>query len=133
MNEPFTRGTLEEDGWVLISAEARHAAHPETFEIPSRHERELLSVGDGAKLLFDIETRRDGRVIDSGVDRMWVIVKRRIGPNYLGVLDSDPGSADGLKLREGQVIAFGPEHVAAIDRPSREYIVKKYGASFIDE
>ena len=118
---------------MLLSAEARHAAHPETFEIPPRHDREGLSTGDGAKLLFDIETRKDGRVIDRGVDRMWVIVMRRLGPNYLGVLDSDPGSADGLNLREGQVIPFGPEHVAAIDRPSREYIVKKYGASFFDE
>ena len=132
MNELSTRGAGE-DGWMLISAEDRHAAYPETFEIPSRHERESLSAGDGAKLLFDIETRKDGRVIDRGVDRLWVIVRRRMGPNYLGVLDSDPGSAEGLNLHEGDVISFGPEHVAAIDRPSREYIVKKYGSSFFDE
>ena len=77
MNEPSTRGTAKEDGWTLISAEDRHAAYPETFEIPSRHERESLSAGDGAKLLFDIETRKDGRVIDRGVDRLWVIVGGR--------------------------------------------------------
>ena len=133
MSEPFTQATIEKDGWMLISAEDRHAAHPETFEIPRREERESLSPGEGVKLLFDIETREGDRVIDRGVDRLWVIVKRRTGLSYLGVLDSDPGSREGVNLHEGDDIGFGPEHVAAIDRPSREYILKKYGASFFAE
>jgi hypothetical protein len=118
---------------MLISAEERHAAHPQTFQIPSRGARESLAPGDGVRLLFDIETRNGGRVIDRGVDRMWVIVKLRREERYVGILDSDPGFAEGLNLRAGDAIAFGPEHVADIDRPPREYVLKKYGPGFFDE
>ena len=133
MKEPDTPATIEKDGWALLSAEDQHAAHPDTFRIPTRQERESLSQGDGVKLLFDIETREGGRVIDRGVDRLWVIVRQRTGLEYVGVLDSDPGTAEGLNLHEGDAIAFRPEHVAAIDRPSREYILQKYGSAFFEE
>ena len=116
-----------------MSAEERHAAHPETFRIPSRCDREHLVPGDAAKLLFDIETREAGRVVDRGVDRMWVVVKARLGGGvYLGMLDNDPGRADPGSLREGAEIRFRPEHVADIARPPREYIVAKYGTGFFD-
>jgi len=36
-------------------------------------------------------------------------------------------------LREGDVITFGPEHIAEISTPPREYVIEKYGASFFDE
>ena len=108
--------TIERDGWTLLSGEARHAVHPEDFRIPDRRERESLSPGDAVQLLFDIETRAAGHVVDRGVDRMWVIVKRRVGELYCGVLDSDPGSAEGLSLRAGSEVTFGPEHVIAIER-----------------
>jgi hypothetical protein len=125
-----TRPSLDADGWMLVSAEERHAAHPATFQIPSKTEREALVPGVAAKLLFHIETKDAGRVIDRGVDRMWVIVQA-VGPDgYAGVLDSDPGHSEGLNLHEGDVIVFGPEHVAAIDYPSRDYVVGKYGSSF---
>ena len=125
--------TIENDGWTLMSAEDRQAQHPDTFHIPSREKRESLARGDAAKLLFDIETREGARVIDRGVDRMWVIVKGRRGDDYLGVLDSDPGIAEGLNLRPGQLISFRPEHVTEIDRPPRQYVEKKYGATFFEE
>ena len=64
---------------------------------------------------------------------MWVIVKQRSGERYVGLLDSDPGSADGLNLRTGDAIAFGPEHVADINRPPYEYVLRKYGPGFFDE
>ncbi len=64
MSEAGTRATVEKDGWTLASAEDRHAAHPETFHIPSRDERESMSPGDAAKLLFDIQTKENGRVVD---------------------------------------------------------------------
>jgi hypothetical protein len=115
---------------MLVSAEERHAANPETFEIPPKVDREALVPGVAAKLLFHIETKEAGRVIDRGVDRMWVIVKA-VGPDgYAGVLDSDPGQSEGLNLHEGDGIVFGPEHVAAIDYPSKDYVVGKYGLSF---
>ena len=124
---------LDNNGWELISAEDRNAAYPDTFQIPSREKRESLAPGDGAKLLFDIETREGGRVVDRGVDRMWVIVKARTERGYIGVLDSDPGTAKNLLLRQGDSITFGPEHIAETDTPPREYVINKYGASFFDE
>lgn len=124
------RPSLDADGWMLVSAEERHLADPETFEIPSKGERETLVPGAAAKLLFHIETKEAGRVIDRGVDRMWVIVQAISADGYTGVLDNDPGQSEGLNLHEGDVIVFGPEHVAAIDYPSRDYVVGKYGRSF---
>ena len=121
------------DGWELISAEGLNASHPDTFQIPAREKRESLALGDAAKLLFDIETREEGRVVDRGVDRMWVIVKGRTEDGYIGVLDNDPGTAENLRLREGDNITFGPEHIAEIGTPPRDYVMKKYGASFFDE
>ena len=124
---------LDNDGWELISAEDRNATHPDTFQIPAREKRENLAPGDAAKLLFDIETREEGRVVDRGVDRMWVIVKSRTEGGYIGVLDSNPGTAENLRLYEGDSITFRPEHISEIGSPSREYVMKKYGATFFDE
>jgi hypothetical protein len=107
MNQPPVASTIEENGWVLISAEERAAAAPGTFQIPPRAVRESLYSGDGAKLLFDIETRAD-RIVDRGVDRMWVIVKAQTGNGYIGVLDNDPGTAENLKLRERDLVVLAP-------------------------
>lgn len=126
------RPSLDADGWVLVSAEERHAAHPATFQIPPRSDRDTLVRGVAAKLLFHIETKETGRGVDRGVDRMWVIVLTVTPGGYLGVLDNDPGYAEGLNLREGDVVAFGPEHVAAIDHPPMDYLVRKYGDSFLE-
>ena len=121
--------TIENNGWRLISAEQRASEHP-GFTLPDRTRRESLVPGDAAKLLFDIETREDGRVIDRGVDRMWVLVKKRTESGYIGVLDSDPGCAENLDLMTGTEVEFGPEHVIDIDRPPRDYIEEKYGPTF---
>ena len=125
--------SIEKDGWILVSAEQRNAAAPTTFEIPSRAARESLQPGDSAKLLFDIETRSGDCVVDRGVDRMWVIVKRREREGYVGVLDNDPGLAEGLLLRPGMEIVFGPEHVASIERPPAGYVLEKYGPDFFED
>ena len=129
---PLHFASIEKDGWTLESGEERHARSPETFEIPSRTARESLGPGDAAKLLFDIETRETGQVIDRGIDRMWVIVKRRTGNLYVGVLASDPGVAEGLTLRPGTEVLFGPEHVIGIDRPPDGYILEKFGPVFYE-
>ena len=63
---------------------------------------------------------------------MWVIVKRRTGDLYVGVLDSDPGVAEGLTLRPGTEVLFGPEHVIGIDRPPDGYILEKFGPGFYE-
>ncbi len=124
---------ITNDGWKLVSAEDRNATHPDTFQIPTRQRRETLAPAAAAKLLFYIETRHLGQVVDRGVDRMWVIVKARTQSGYVGVLDNDPGTAENLRLREGDTITFGPEHIAEIASPPREYVMNKYGASFFDK
>ena len=126
------KGDITRDGWALESAEARHEAHPETFRIPSALERSRLAIGDAAKLLFQIETREQGRVVDSGFDRMWVIVRAHVASGYVGVLESDPGLAENLRLRPGQDILFGPEHICDVDHPPRAYIISKYGPEFFE-
>jgi len=45
---PLHFASIEKDGWTLESGEERHARSPETFEIPSRTERESLCPGDAA-------------------------------------------------------------------------------------
>jgi hypothetical protein len=72
-------------------------------------------------------------VIDRGVDRLWVIVKRRSGGVYIGVLDTDPGASPQLTLRPGAEVLFGPEHVIAINRPPDDYIYERCGPSFFEE
>lgn len=128
--EPTTHMT---GGWMLVSAEERHLADPDTFQIPSAADRGSLVPGVAAKLLFLIETTEGGRIIDRGVDRMWVIVRAVTPEGYEGVLDNDPGESERLNLRAGDVIVFGPEHVAAIDYPSKDYIANKYGRSFFGD
>jgi hypothetical protein len=91
-----------------------------------------LSPGDAAKLLFDIEAREGDRLIDRGVHRMWVIIKAKRDGSYIGILDSDPG-AEYLTPHEGDVVVFGPRHVADVGRPPRDYILEKYGASFFSD
>lgn len=122
---------MKGEGWSLVSAEMRHERYPESFAIPDRAARESLQPGDAAKLLFDIETRADGRLVDRGVDRMWVIVTRRIEGGYAGILESDPGTADGLDLHPGMEVRFGAEHVADIGHPPRSYLAGKYGRDFL--
>ena len=125
--------TISGNGWTLISAEQRALAYPGTFQLPPLTERQSLSPGDAAKLLFDIETKENGQIIDRGVDRMWVIVKTKTEHGYLGVLDSDPGYAENLTLRLGSQVIFGPEHVIDIGQPPRSYVLERYGASFFQE
>ncbi len=123
--------SLDPDGWTLASAEAAHARTPQTFLIPDRARREALTPGDAAKLLFDIQTREGGR-IHRGIDRMWVIVKKRIGDTYVGVLDNDPGLVEGVNLRPGTEVRFLAEHVADIAQPPAAYVLEKYGEDFFD-
>lgn len=122
--------SIENLGWVLVSAVERNVASPDTFNIPSELARNSLKRGDAAKILFDIETKEGGIIVDRGVDRMWVIVTSVTGAGYIGVLDSDPGYGENLKLAQGDLIEFGAEHVSKIDNPPAEYLTKEYGELF---
>lgn len=123
----------EDSSWSLKSAEDRHRSYPKTFEIPENEIRKGLLPGMAAKLLFDIETQEAGALVDHGVDRMWVIVlpnSAAPADRYYGILDSDPGIAENLHLRKGDIICFGSEHVCGVDQPPRDFLLEKYGHYF---
>ncbi|GGR77791.1 hypothetical protein [Deinococcus sedimenti] len=110
----------ERDGFELLSAEERHAAHPDTFWIPTLQVRSSLQRGQAAKLLFDILFQENGRPM-LGTERMWVIVSRQEGNVYVGVLDSTPHTACGDSLRPGVEVPFLPEHVCDVGDPPKEH------------
>lgn len=103
--------TLEEDGWELESALARHLASPATFQIPSEHERRSLRVGTMVKLLFLLRGQDDAGSYQQ-CERMWVTITRAEGGEYTGSLESLPVTS--AVLAPGDKIHFKPEHVATI-------------------
>jgi hypothetical protein len=110
MREP----DFELDGWCLDDGEARHREAPETFWIPALEDRERLGPGDLVKLIFRIAI--DKEVEPVAVERMWVLVRERVGGAYLGLLDNDPSAlAENDELWSGVEIPFEPRHVIDID------------------
>jgi uncharacterized protein YegJ (DUF2314 family) len=94
--------------YSLDDAEAVAAEFPETFSIPSRHERERIDSGGLAKLIFRIEIADE-----CFVERMWVAVteKRKDG-GFVGILDNDPYCTEAIK--SGMEVVFSPEHIIQI-------------------
>lgn len=117
--------SIATDFWELRSAEESHASSPERFWIPEASVRGSLQPGQGAKLIFDVETNDpESGSIQVGGERMWVIVAERIGSLYVGVLDNEPATIepdDQVYLVEGAEIPFGPEHVVDVGQPPPEY------------
>lgn len=96
--------------WYLGDAEEQHRSHPKSFFIPSRYERGALTVGAIARLLFFVDPPIEGK---ARAERMWVEVDSVTGANYVGLLMNTPiAIAD---LRQGDAIAFGPEHVVGLN------------------
>ena len=92
--------------WSLASAEGRHGAWPDTFDLAPRAARESLLPGDMAQLLFTQS--------DSPGERMWVRIEGMDDGGYVGVLENIPiVIAD---LAHGATIHFAPEHIARIER-----------------
>lgn len=109
MNEPVRSPQMEREGWTLESAVSRSEANPNTFLIPSQHERTTLKAGQGVKLIFWIQGDEEFPVCE----RMWVLIEQCLADgNYVGLLESDPQTES--DLRTGQRLVFGPEHVAEI-------------------
>ena len=76
-----------------------------TFQIPSKKERQNLSVGDAVKLVFRYHT--------GGGERMWVKVTRVLKPgSYEGDLQNQS-----IFYEIENPIQFGYEHVASIYEP----------------
>jgi len=97
----------------LENAEAMHAAHPDTFQIPVDLERHVLWSGCGVKLGF---LPPDD---DAGGERMWVLVEERLDDGtYVGSLKSRPFDPEGMGVTQDDRVAFGPEHVLDVVAPA---------------
>src|ERR1041384_2492430 len=71
--------TLERDYWQLRSGEEAHRKRPKDFWIPPLEQRQNLTRGQAAKLMFDIESTDDAGKIHLEGERMWGIVAERCG------------------------------------------------------
>lgn len=111
-SEDIRLPVLEIDGWHLRSGVASHHQWPETFEIPDEKERRGLVDGDVVKLQFEIEIPNEDT---SFGERMWVIVRGRSGPYFIGELNNNPATSDEQEnLAVGDRVVFLPEHVISI-------------------
>ena len=117
MREP----SWEIDGWELDNGESYHAEFPDTFWIPTLEARESLQRGDYAKLIFRISfSDEDDRV---SVERMWVVVRGRVGSTYFGVLDNEPDAIEvNDELWLGTELPFRAEHVIDVLPADQESI-----------
>jgi hypothetical protein len=111
-----TMPTLDEDGWELESAEERNVQYPH-FQIPDREERANLGPGRRVKLLFLFLDHSAPTPLAS-CERMWVTITGVRDSQYVGVLESMPSTSEVLK--EGDVVEFDPEHIAAIMIPKTD-------------
>lgn len=116
--EEIRLATLDLDGWELQSGLAQHHRTPETFYMPGEKERRALVEDDVVKLIFEIAIppdEDDPESPETFSERMWVIVKRRVGPYYVGELNNNPVTSDEQEnLAVGDEIVFLPEHVIDI-------------------
>jgi uncharacterized protein YegJ (DUF2314 family) len=96
----------------LADVEARHAHAPQTFHIPTEHDRLTLRVGDWAKVIFVFaQPSADG---NTG-ERMWLRVVEIVRPGvYRGELDSEPH--DLQEYNPGDLFHFEAKHVCAVLR-----------------
>jgi hypothetical protein len=78
--------SLDDDGWQLESAVARHREAPATFEIPDEETRTRLVPECDAKLIFTMRLP-NGREV---VERMWVQITGYTSIGYAGVLNNEP-------------------------------------------
>jgi len=99
--------------FTLDDGEQINAEAPDTFQIPSRADREALVSGDIVKLIFRIESDTE-----ANVERMWVIVKERTANGYRGILDNDPYCTK--EISAGLALQFKPEHVIQIHSHAKE-------------
>ena len=111
----------ELDGRELDNGEEYHANAPETFWIPSRVERDNLQQGDFAKLIFRICV--DDEEDPVAVERMWILVRGKLGDTYFGILDNEPDAlAENEEFWAGTELPFRAEHVINITPADQESI-----------
>jgi hypothetical protein len=117
------RPTIKTDYWELRSAEASHAKYGDRFWIPALAARQNIQRGQAARLMYDIEVDDEGKLEVVG-ERMWVIIKEKVGDTYIGILDNQPACSDfedGFYLCLGAEVPFLAEHVIDIDTPPQDH------------
>ena len=110
--------TFEEHGWELESAEDRHAQAPDTFLIPGEEERTSLQVNQRVQLLFLFIVAAEDGTPEIQCEKMWVTIDAASGDTYQGTLDNCPASSEAVS--PGDVISFGPQHVASVLIPKTD-------------
>jgi hypothetical protein len=99
---------------TLLDARKANRASPDTFHIPSPDDVRRIQVGNMVKLSFQYDRAVQGRVGTFGGERMWVRVTSIRGARFEGVLRNTP-DGEGVPLRWGDPVRFGPENVLKID------------------
>lgn len=97
----------------LIDAVEFQKQHPKTFEIPDEWNRQHITVGEWAKLMFLFPVNHYPYV-----ERMWVRITEVTPTGYRGALDNNPTNIEFIQSDE--VIEFEPRHVISI-LPPRVY------------
>lgn len=110
--------TMDEDGWELDDGEPIAAAHPETFWIPPKEERDALVPGQLVKLIFRILTEDESGREEVHVERMWAVVTGREGSLYTGELDNQPYCTE--EMNPGMPLCFEARHVINIHKDDHE-------------
>ncbi len=101
----------------LEDGELRQHEAPDTFQMPSREQRESLIPGDSAKLMF-----RFSDWTNSLIERMWVIVKAHDDEGYIGTLNNTPYCTD--HIQPGMEVRFLPKHVVSVRAPEMQSLIE---------
>ncbi len=107
-----TLPTLEINGYRLRNGIELHNNAPSTFLIPSESQKAKVIVGNLVKLSFEIRTvsPQGGEKLNG--ERMWVIVVKREGDWFEGILDNQPYCTQ--EIKPGLVVTFKSEHIIDI-------------------
>ncbi len=118
---------LGRGGWALDDVQARHAANPDTFWLPSDEQLAALAEGTTVRLIFALVDQAD-RVRDSlppyrdngspnlvvHCERMWLWVERVLGDDLIGILQNRP-TATHTRLVPGARVRFRRRDVIDLD------------------
>lgn len=103
--------TMGRDRFELLNAVEWSRLHPETYLIPVATERGNLLRGDLVRLTFRIRVSKARKA----QARIWVIISRKIGDYYVGVVDNDSEFSESHNLvRCGDEVAFRSENICNI-------------------
>lgn len=103
--------SMERDRFELLNAVEWNRRHPATYLIPEAAERAGLQRGDLVRLTFNIRVSK----MRKATERIWVIIDRKIGDYFVGVVDNDSEFYLSHNLvKRGDEVAFRPEQVCNI-------------------